>query len=319
MEFAPFTAVGDLVYVRKSWWNKLPVTQRLRIVSSYGNYYGYAVREDFEKNEYEQDYESFWAFHQAYISSYAINNWHSCLDCDYLFCKIDEKTLEGLEKLAKLCMYRPRKLKEDDIEFCDVIFRLKIEQFLERHKVNGVFMKLTDCSGKHSRKLTPKFSLLQIIEEIVNNKDLIQNLLRYKQRSCVFLTPWNCNITKANEFRVIIINGVVTGISQQQCYKYVGLSKETIKKHAESILALYERKRKNIPYHSCVLDVWVSSGDKAYLIEINPGEMWGPSGSALFNWKVDKDKLYQTEKTYVRFVDNNEHADSIESILNSVF
>jgi hypothetical protein len=164
-------------------------------------------------------------------------------------------------------------------------------------------MKVSDKSGKHRSVIQPRFSLLEVISELVHNKDLVESLCRYKDKACLFLCPWRCEIYKNNEFRVIVNNGYITGISQQSCYKYCGLDQHRMITVAKSILNFYEQNKRKIPYCSCVMDVWVDGEDKTHLIEINPGEMWCSSGSALFNWVDDRNKLYQEEKTYVRYID----------------
>lgn len=304
-EFCPFVALGDLVYVQASWWRALGCQQRKKLIERFGQYYGFAIREEIPKRK-DEDNDAFWQFFSAYISTFTVENWHDCLDSPHVISLIDSKTMPGLEKLSKLAMIRYRKVSKEQIdEFYNPLLAKSLRKFIEIHKNTGVFMKVSDKSGKYSSKVTPKFSLEQIVEDIVNNRDLTSSLTRHGKYACILLTPWRPEINKSNEFRAIVNHGYLTGISQQQCYKYVGLTAEMSKKAAESILTWFEKNKKKIPYQCCVLDIWVDSQWEAHLIEINPGELWASSGSSLFNWVKDRNKLYQKERTYVRYVDKN--------------
>lgn len=302
-DHAPFSVKGDLLHIEKEWWESLPKKQREKILEDFGNEYGYCLREKENMKKYDETTGVFWKFYNAYINSYNALWWHECLEPPYSMSLIDEETLNGLEHLSALCVYRSRKITKDQTEFFNSLIATSIRKFIEKYKASGVFMKVSDESGKHSSKLTPKFSLEEIIEEIAHNKDMIKSLLLYKEKSYLLLKPWCYEIDKNNEFRVIIQNRFVVAISQQQCYKYAGLTSERMKTVASSILSFYEEMKDSIPYKSAVLDVWVDRENVTHLIEINPGELWASSGSALFEWETDFAKLHQREKTYIRYID----------------
>lgn len=302
---APFTAYGDLVYVRSSWWYGLPTEQIRNLRINFGTYYGFAVRQEFKRNDSDEDSDAFWKFFSAYSSTYTIDKWCQYLSGPYVITSLNTDTVKGLEALSKKCLIHHRTLKMEDIEFFYPLIRSSIEAFIERHKSTGVFIKLSDSSGKKSNPVQPKFSLLDIIEEIVNNRDLVQSLVRFGCQSAILLTPWHCEINKNNEFRVIVYDRHVSAISQQQCYKYSGLNAHLAESCARAIIQMVEDMTKSIgslPYKCCVMDVWINDRG-ANLIEMNPGEMWSTSGSALFNWETDRAIIEQTIDTYVRYID----------------
>jgi len=298
-EHSPFYAVGDLVYVDAAWWYSLQPTQRGHIRSYFGENYGYAVRRNVKFQGELND--AFWKFYSAYINSYNISHWVRCMAPPYSIGSINQATLDGLITLSKKCIMRERKITKEDTKFYYPLLVPGIRKYFETHKATGIFMKISDKSSKRS-KTGPIYTLEEMVERIVHDQHMIQSLIRYGTRSSLFLTPWRYEIDSRNEFRVIVNDMHITGVSQQQCYKYVGLTSDVAKASAEAIVELYNRIKDKIPYASCVLDVWVDD-TKANLIEINPGEMWASSGSSLFNWVADQRKLYQKKNIYVRYID----------------
>lgn len=298
--YAPFMVKKDLVCIDQKWWSSLHPRHKKDIISNYGTKYGWCVKDAIKQENIQNDV--FWQFYNAYIDSYNISSWVSCVDGSYSITVLDQQFRTGLEQLARICSYRARKITSDDIDFIPPILKTSLTNFINRHKKHGLFMKICDTSGKNSRELTPKFSLEDVVEEIVHNKDMIKCMARYGEKTCLFLKPWTYKIQHDNEFRVIVNNRHVTGIGQQHCYKYTGITAENMERFSASILDFYDGIKDNIPFNSCVLDVWIDKDDVTHLIEINPGEMWASSGSCLFNWVTDYNKLHQNTTTYARYI-----------------
>lgn len=301
--YAPFKPNNELVYVDKEWWNSLSNNHKNEIKEYFGEDYGYCVRNNIQLNENKLDSKAFYQMFNAYINSYSIAHWHYCFDQPYYITSMEQNIIDNLLVLYKKCGYKNRTLTMEDLSFYPKNIINSINKFISEHIKTGVFMKMSDTSGKHQSIITPKYSFEEIITEIVHNKNMIQSIIRYGTKSVMFLTPWNYEINDKNEFRVFINNRFITSISQQKCYKYVGLTNVKVRKYTESIISLYNKIKKNIMYKSCVLDVWVDQNLIAHLIEINPGEMWSSSGSSLFHWENDYKKLYQTKNIYVRYID----------------
>jgi len=305
-EFAPFAQKDEnTVVIDTEFWTSLHSSQRRSILGSFGTAYRYSIEDNLDP-KLPKEGKVFERFHSAYNHSYNINNWYQLLDRDFHLSVIDSGVYTHLKELANQAILKQRKITSEDLSFYPEKILNPIKAFLSRHRETGVFMKLSDKSSKNSSVLSPKFTIEEIVEEIVNNRELISALERNKHDACLFLSPWSYDIDKNNEYRVIVVDGSVTGISQQQCYRYVGITQEKVKRDAVAILSYFSRIAKDLPYVSCVLDVWIGSSGAVSLIEINPGEMWASSGSGLFNWKSDKDKLYQKGRTFVRYVETRD-------------
>lgn len=303
IDYTPFTANGDLVYIKKDWWYNLPSRQRETIKQNYSEHYGYCVRD--EINCYNRDGESFWKFYNAYLSSYTTKCWVYCLKSEYLSTGFDKQIIDNILNLSENCKNQYFEAIESDIEFYTDMYRNPIEKYIKRHESTGVFFKISDKSGKYRGEINPKFSLLDIVNEIIHNQDLINTLKQYGVKSSLLIRPWNYEISVENEFRVIVNNKRITGISQQQCYKYVNLTKEKMTEYTKSIIDRFNEIKHKFPYNSCVMDMWIDKNKIAHIIEMNPGECWGNSGSGLFHWITDFEKLYSNNKTYVRYIDIN--------------
>ena len=116
----------------------------------------------------------------------------------------------------------------------------------------------------------------------------------------IYLLPWKEDIK--DEFRIFVYKNRITAISQQQLYKqiYTDADEERLKNMCNIIIeAFYNETQGKLSYmESYVYDVAVIDGN-AYFIEPNPfGEQYS-SGSALFHWILDSDKLYNDENNII--------------------
>jgi hypothetical protein len=187
----------------------------------------------------------------------------------------------------------------------------------------GCFVKTSQKSSKNDIGVTPVFTVADVLQQLTSSRDvLVQSFEKTGTKACqsIVVQPFRPAISSRNELRVFVENRRVVAISQQKWMRSYGLTAEDCMPMAEAVVALYDNHiRDAAPYYaSCVLDVWVDldSGtaieqveqqdkqesaakqqqpNKAHLIEINPGEKWASSGSALFHW-IDDAPVFATSK-----------------------
>ncbi len=73
-----------------------------------------------------------------------------------------------------------------------------------------------------------------------------------------------------------------------------------------------ELKEKLAYLNDLVLDVYIDKDKKAYLIECNPGKIYGSCGSHLFEWLDDYDRLTRSNVINLRFYLKTEKTKEIE-------
>jgi hypothetical protein len=117
---------------------------------------------------------------------------------------------------------------------------------------------------------------------------------------------WNNNLNPMREFRVFVHNKKVTAISPQKWYMKLPYTPEEFKLMSQSIVYHYNSYLSDqLPYNSVILDVWVDENNKTHLIECNPWGKYASSGSGLFHWIHDDEKLVQNSEcnsVYVKYV-----------------
>lgn len=136
----------------------------------------------------------------------------------------------------------------------------------------------------------------------------------------IIMKLWRTEIDSGNEFRVFVVEGTITAISQYHWYADSGWGREPKKSKipfvVKGIQDLFDIIKSYLPFTSCVYDTHVrflqeDDGDSLImeLVEFNPFGAHISSGSALFHWVKDFDALNgigRTEDTpvYVRFIHN---------------
>jgi len=167
-----------------------------------------------------------------------------------------------------------------------------ISQCLRRIPDDLIFLRLSGTSGKNEVALKPARNSLEILDQITNNKLFLnQEYERAEKETSLILMPWKVNFNERYEFRIFVVDGKLTGISQQKWFHLFQYSAEELYAIRDAMTDL--RFLKDLPYSTLVADVWVDlRRTKCYLIECNPfGEHCG-AGSSLFNWIDDRDQLY---------------------------
>jgi len=279
-EMAPFACIDDIVYVDRAWWESIFINLRIKLIISFGNYFGYAIRDKIPEKAIRTG-NAFEKFLTAYHTIFSIENWYECRqDC----------SISNIDKVGifKLCEIKTFTL--EDIKECyNSILLTHFIKYLEKNKETGIYISLD--KGKISKK-SPKFNLEEVITEIVKNPEA----------SILYMVPWCYEITKSEEYRVFVHDNHISAISQKECYKYVGLTLEKISILVKIIHQYIKNLKNKICYNTYVADLWTTQGT-IQLIKILPGESWTNTESKLFNWETDFEKLNQTEKTFVKYID----------------
>lgn len=145
------------------------------------------------------------------------------------------------------------------------------------------------------------------INKIKNDKNLglnIINLIRNSKRCLDTLKiDWPhflvireyVNIDPQSEFRCFIYQNQLTAISQYHCYdKYnYCLSPDKVK---NIIHKFYKDNYKDFIYEDCIVDIIINN-NIVKIVEFNSFAS-GISGSSLYNWKRDKNILFNKEITF---------------------
>jgi D123 len=122
-----------------------------------------------------------------------------------------------------------------------------------------------------------------------------------KKNVALVLMPWNHTLESKYEFRIFVVNGKLTAVSQQMWYKLYQYSQDELDLIMNALDDL--KFMPDVPYDTFVGDVWidlqnVNEGDhECHLIECNPFGAQCGAGSSLFEWSNDFDQLYGKKNT----------------------
>jgi hypothetical protein len=173
----------------------------------------------------------------------------------------------------------------------------------------GIFVRTNACSPKDALQNTmrPLHSLSECVEAVACSSRCQRefNASPDATHSLIF-APWQPYLDGSNEFRVFVHQGIVTAMSQyvwHKAYPWM-LDHEAVTQAARNIVAFWhDRIAVEVPFTECIMDVAVllDASYEVKLIEFNPFGLEFASGSALFHWQHDADKLFS--KTSSPFVD----------------
>jgi hypothetical protein len=182
------------------------------------------------------------------------------------------------------------------------------EEIEEQGQGQGLFIRLGTTSGKNFKRPLATHSTFEVFCELCSNRQLLKEYDdklsgRIYTPLALVLMPWNSRINSKREWRVYLKKGKITGVSQQNWFETVGHTIESVTLASKAIEKLVLEEVVPIsPFKSMVLDVWFDEEqDRAFLIECNPWGAWGASGSSLFHWLEDRDKLEGVTTPQIRF------------------
>jgi hypothetical protein len=228
-------------------------------------------------------------------------------------------TMAESKLLAKICeigilVTRRPKIYDDELE--------EIERRLKDNWIDGQwFMRMNQSSPKDSSVKLPYKSASDVINAIITSKrsfkaisdDIDRNIL-----PVLYFVRYDPNWQIGREMRCFVRNRKLTAVSQYEWFKYKFFCDRTeselitIAKNVNTFIAsvideLCERCGTNDVVADIYLNDDLTHGDSAgsdehcssdrqslKIIELNSFGYWLASGSALFHWIIDKDKLYNT-------------------------
>lgn len=178
----------------------------------------------------------------------------------------------------------------------------KIEPILKYFN-NKAFFRLVSRSPKDSRIFFVKNGLVENVENIYENfidsERLVEDILLclnndYQQQ--IVLRKW-IEIKKHEEFRLIVINKEIKGISQYYYFSdnYFPELINNIKYYQDSIFTYFNKIKNLIELKNYVLDI-IYYKDSPKILEINP--LFNLTDPCLFNW--EKDFFEEFEFRYIK-------------------
>lgn len=211
--------------------------------------------------------------------------------------KLSVQDLEAFRRLGQIRCASGRSLKKSDLDHFSEDLLSFFRQGLE--KFPQAFIRFAHKSFKDSFsvKLQPLQSVSQILDALTSSIKLYKTLDQADQE--IYLMKW-VEIDPKKEYRVLIIDSRVAGISRQHCYESFPV--DDVMEDAELIVEYYHQHFddfERLNYQTATVDLFVSNGI-VNLIEINPPSYWGPSGSSLFVENDFREKFTQKDKIYVK-------------------
>lgn len=151
------------------------------------------------------------------------------------------------------------------------------------------FIRMSSTSGKNEEAITSFNDVDDILDHITTVKLFIDQEYKRTKDSYLIIMPWNNNLHARCEFRLFVVNGKLTGVSQQYCHEMYNYNTEELEAYEEVFSNISWLD--SVPYSAFVADVYIDE-EQCRLIELNPFGAHCGAGSLLFNWIDDYDLLY---------------------------
>lgn len=236
--------------------------------------------------------------------------WVNSFRPTYTVINVDEKELRWIREAYKVGCLTGRfpHYHDDDME----AFLKKYAALDYIFKDTKYFVRTDTVSLKEgTHGCGPYGSLKEIVESLVTCRQGHCPLSRMGHTLTIYLLPW-VTLDVDTEFRVFVCDNRVTAISQQHLYQSNQvLSKlsepertEKIKEWTATIVAFHRDTVRHRITHisSYVMDFAILKDGSPYFIEINSFGANYASGSALFHWLNDSEKLLgQTDTLWFRY------------------
>lgn len=301
----PFVVENNVVVVDSDWWHSLPLFLRDQMMEAMTGFEMVLSPVVIPHPAQIKTSSVLGELYKVWVESFSYPFFAHLMQ-DVVLLPLTQSDVYVLSNLASKRVVTGRPLQEEDVEDLRPALRQGLQQCVDR--MGAVFVKTSEKSAKNDRELKPKTSVISIFEELTGSLDILKQSLQWPSRGqkSIVVLPWQHHIGPHNEYRAIVHKRRVVGISQQKWYQFVpGLGDLSAAEHqarARAILELYRAISSKLIWRDCVLDVWVDAESRAHLIEVNPGLLWGASGSALFHWVNDYAILQQTDQVYYRYV-----------------
>lgn len=290
--------------VQEDWYNS-----NLKVLDDFTevvkeNKYTMCLTKDFPSLHEVQNQPLFWALYSSYASKFDYDIWLKMLsptpqevfpgvkkymmqDIPIFVMTLKKFHATALKDLGTKRVITDRRLSKDDLEDFEDLFP-PLQKVLNLLGESGAFVKSHSKSCKNDLALKPLKTPEDIIDNLTASKDILS---RWREsNNLLIMMPFIENLDRMREFRVIILNRKIAGISQQSWYKSLDWTPDEAT--FKAIQKLWEDELNAKLYHAdVVLDVYIDNLGVARLIECNPGGVWCSSGSALFSWVTDQEIL----------------------------
>jgi hypothetical protein len=222
----------------------------------------------------------------------------------YFVVNLDFADLFMLKNMYNVCLIKNSipDLYQEEIEYLIKKYSY-VDDYLKYN--GGHFVRCENVSlkyGKHG--CIPYSSFKEILESILTSPVGHSPLYEYLKELRLYLIPW-VTIDKFKEFRVFVYKQKITAISQQHLYEsnlLLSNLKESelkilINSWIDIITSYFDSNIKNkiSVLSNYSYDFAILEDNKPYFIEINPFGKEYSSGSSLFGWIIDEQKLYNTD------------------------
>ena len=233
-------------------------------------------------------------------------NWVNKLNRPHKKIIIDNKNdilfLHKISHLGKITRKTSNLYKEDLLDFVKS-YETKYANIFENNQ--KYFVRSEHVSLKYGEHgLIPYTNFKQIIESICTCPSGHTPLNFNDTQITLYLFEW-IEMNKKDEFRVFVKNKKITCISQQYLYDDFGLNEEVLRDKIIILMIYFENHVKNM-INLCNFSYdFTFVYDEPYVIEFNTFGKEYASGSALFHWILDHDKLYGSQENlvYVRYIE----------------
>ncbi len=247
-------------------------------------------------------------------------NWISKFKDEYIRFSINDPYTINWMKQAHQISRQTKKFSK--------LFQDELDEFVKNNsqlittKDTPYFVRCENVSLKYGEHGPgPYYSLKQIIESTVSSSDGHSPIDNTTTELTFYLIPFCYKISNSNEFRVFVNNNKITAISQQALYntwvpEIAGNTNDILKQYVQIIVENFNLNVNNkiTWYSSYSYDIAIiKSGNsdeilEPYFIEPNPFGKEYSSGSSLFHWINDYEKLYGNDvnnNIYLRYTYKN--------------
>lgn len=166
------------------------------------------------------------------------------------------------------------------------------------------FARLSECSPKDGLHGKGPFTTAKQIMDTIVTSHRAANAFTKNSR-ILYIEPWRLDWKEENEFRVFVYNKKVTAITQYKWFSNVGWTKDKLSAIIDKIVKFCHDAANKMEVDSMVIDV-IYNNDDIELVEFNSFGYYLASGSGLFHWLNDYDKLYNTNNIiYIRYIEDD--------------
>jgi hypothetical protein len=264
-EYTPYI-IGDTNIIDEEWWNSLSSQCQDMIKSRTNKSAG--DQEAFSSNfilskvqiphefQFDNSEKFLGTIYRAYIDSFDYNMWYPYIK-NLQNCPKDIIMLEITLELKTLFV----KLYEKQDSWNNHVDDPHLSKFYNELKSkinydNEYFLRMSSTSGKNEESVKIFTNADDILNHITTIKLFVdQEYKRRDKESYIILMPWNYKIESRYEFRIFVVNNILTGVSQQNrydLYNYTTEELEMIEMALNNISFL-----KLCPYSTYVGDVFV--------------------------------------------------------------